>query len=265
MEALAEALRSTGARVDLGPIADRVEGEIVVIDSYAIRADDRDRIQADVVIALDDLQRGLVVDIVIDPSPGALASDHPRAGHVLAGAVYAVVDPKLSALRPVPADRRPERLVVASGATDQTALEIARGLDPAALTGIDVRVVVGPWFIEDAPSGVTPIRVVDGLGPELAQADVVVTAGGVTLFESLALGRPTIAVVVAENQRRQATGAAGAGAILLSGVAEAPARAVELLSDPERRSALSSAASSLIDFQGAQRIAEAICDRFDGA
>jgi spore coat polysaccharide biosynthesis predicted glycosyltransferase SpsG len=263
MEALATALRSICTTVELEPIGERVEADVVVIDSYAIRADDRHRVRADLVVAIDDLQRELAVDLVVDPSPGALASEHAHAKHVLAGAPYAVVDPQLRLVPTAPSDRTPERLVIASGAADQTALEIARRLDPAALKGIDVRVVVGPWFTDDAPPGVTPVRVVDGLGRELAEADVVVTAGGVTLLESLALGRPTIAVIVAENQRRQATGAATAGAVLLSEVAEAPARAVELLSDPQRRRALSAAASSLIDFRGAERIAEAIQGRVD--
>ncbi|HVJ97644.1 MAG TPA: hypothetical protein VNC41_12515, partial [Acidimicrobiia bacterium] len=73
VESLAQELDARGHRcalVSLGATA-MVAGRIVVIESYRLRGDDRGRVQASVVVAIDDLHRDLDVDIVVDPSPGA--------------------------------------------------------------------------------------------------------------------------------------------------------------------------------------------------
>ena len=72
----------------------------MLVDSYRVRADDRSRVRADLVIAIDDLERDLAVDLVIDPDPGADARVHSTAAAVVAGAPYALVDPGLRRARP---------------------------------------------------------------------------------------------------------------------------------------------------------------------
>lgn len=104
------------------------------------------------------------------------------------------------------------------------------------------------------------VRTETGLGPALADADLVLTAAGVTLLESLALGRPTVAVILAENQRRAAGGAAAADAAIVGVEAKAAGLAAELAGDLERRRSLSAAARNLVDGRGAGRVAEAIVD-----
>src|SRR5207244_711093 len=95
------------------------------------------------------------------------------------------------------------RVVVAAGGSDRDGLAIRIALAARAeITEASVAVVVGPWGIGDVPDGLEVIRAIDGLGPVIAKADLIATAGGVTMLEALALGRPTVAFAVALNQRQ---------------------------------------------------------------
>ena len=99
MEAVAAELNRRGHECVLVPLSDRelppsdAGVEVLVVDSYRVRADDRRFAGARVVGAVDDLARNLAVDLVVDPSPGAIGSAHRSARRVLAGATYALVPP----------------------------------------------------------------------------------------------------------------------------------------------------------------------------
>src|SRR5437868_13437560 len=112
VEGLAHELTTLGFTCELHVLgADAVVGDIVLVDSYRVRADDRSRVRADLVIAIDDLERDLAVDLVIDPDPGADARVHSTAAAVVAGAPYALVDPVLRIVPPTPI-REPARPVL---------------------------------------------------------------------------------------------------------------------------------------------------------
>ncbi|MEP6624358.1 MAG: hypothetical protein ABJC79_07940, partial [Acidimicrobiia bacterium] len=124
LEALAAALGALDVETTVVALdAYRPGGDVdlVVIDSYRERADDRGRFDARVVAAIDDLDRDLAVDVVVDPSPGADGSRHRRARRVLAGADYAIVDPALVVARASTSEPRPadpvRRVVVTLGAS----------------------------------------------------------------------------------------------------------------------------------------------------
>ena len=57
-----------------------VEADVVVVDSYRTGPTTATASGASVVAALDDLDRDLAVDLVVDPSPGAVADAHAAAG-----------------------------------------------------------------------------------------------------------------------------------------------------------------------------------------
>jgi UDP-2,4-diacetamido-2,4,6-trideoxy-beta-L-altropyranose hydrolase len=105
------------------------------------------------------------------------------------------------------------------------------------------------------PVGVDVFVTDAGVGEWLAAADVVVTAGGVTLLESLFLGRPTIAIALADNQRRAIATAHREGACVATDVGAAAEACVALLGDLEARRRLSDNAQRLVDGRGAARIA----------
>jgi len=261
LQALGTSLERRGIAVSVAPLEAPVRAPRVVIDSYRVRADDQGSVDADRTVAFDDLRRDLSVDIVVDPSPGAAACVHRSARRVLAGAEYAVVDPRVIELARAELTGEATRILVSFGAADRdglaasTAAEVARLIPDSA-----VFLPVGPWWDGPVPAGVHALHVDDGLAPDLATSDLVVTAGGVTLLEALALGRPTVVVVTAENQRIAAEHVASAGAAVLS-TADAAARdAVALATDPARRRALSKRAAELVDGRGADRVAAAIVE-----
>jgi spore coat polysaccharide biosynthesis predicted glycosyltransferase SpsG len=239
----------------------RVCGSVLVVDSYRARADDAQRFGATAaVVALDDLARDLDVALVVDPSPGADAAIHRRAHQVLAGGAYA-----LAAVPPcvfghaVDVSGPVERILVTTGASDadgvgaQLAGTLAR-----TFPSLQIRLVQGPWGSTDAPAGVDIVRAPAGLAEELAAASLVVTAGGVSMLESCRLGRPTVAVELAANQRQAIRGLAAEGAVVPSSAPVLVGDVAALLEHADRRVALADAARRAVDGKGPARVADAI-------
>jgi spore coat polysaccharide biosynthesis predicted glycosyltransferase SpsG len=259
IEALEHELEARGHRcalVSLGATA-MAAGRIVVIDSYRLRGDDRGRVQAGVVVAIDDLQRDLDVDIVVDPSPGAAAGSHRRAGRVLAGAAFALVS--VPAAAAVACTDPVRRVLVTTGAADEAGVgaQLAATVRSVA-PNVEVRLVVGPWGSTEVPSGVVPVHARAGLTDEMAAASIVVTAGGVALLESCALGRPTIAVPIADNQRQAVAGLADASAIVAATPATVGDAIRRLIGDASERNALGALARVVLDGKGPARVVDAI-------
>jgi spore coat polysaccharide biosynthesis predicted glycosyltransferase SpsG len=240
-----------GGAVDIGPI------EAVVVDSYRLRADDAAFAGARVVAAVDDLARDLAVDLVIDPSPGALGAAHRRARRVLAGAAYALVPPLDARVIGVPAGDPVERVLVTTGAADADGVGAAVSAAlQSALPGVEVRLVVGPWGAPGVPEGVIAVRAPDGLAPELAAANVVVTAGGVALLESCLLGRPIVALALADNQRQAVFGLERERAVVVATPHTAAEVVVALAGDRTRRIMLANAARASVNGEGASRVVD---------
>ena len=252
-----------------------IAAPVVVVDSYQFRADDRTHFVPDVVVAIDDLDRDLDVDLLIRPGPGA----PPHREHVegaaprtfservtLAGAAYCLIDASRREIVTAAIDEPVRRILITMGAADAAGIGAEIAADfvacrSSAATPIDVRLVVGPWGADIVPIGVTGVFSPKSLTEELARADIVVTAGGVTLLESLALGRPTIVVVTAENQRANADACVAAGAAIEASVATAAAVGRNLIYDVDARDACASAGRALVDGRGAQRVASAVAQR----
>jgi hypothetical protein len=103
-----------------------------------------------------------------------------------------------------------------------------------------------------------------GLTQALADCDVAIVAGGVTLYEACALGTPAVALAVVAAQRRAIVEFALRGAVVDAGLAsdmgiERAAREVaQLLGDERRRRTTATRARRLVDGLGAQRAAEHI-------
>lgn len=260
IEAIASSLTAIHLDIDLGPAGptDPINGPIVVLDSYRRRADDAALVQGDTVVALDDLHRDLAVDLLVEPGPGADAAAPHAAREVLAGAAYSIVDPALRERLTSSITDAPHVVLVtlggASGSGD-LALRIAESI-AAHTPGIEVRVAGSPLTPPSRHVIVLPQAA--GLDAELARADIVVTAGGVTLLEALTLGRPVVALETAPNQRDNLDGVAAASAALFASAIDAAEVVCELLGDRVRREALGAAGSELIDGSGASRVANAI-------
>jgi UDP-2,4-diacetamido-2,4,6-trideoxy-beta-L-altropyranose hydrolase len=263
MEALEQGFRRRGFDTAVSVMADQVRAPVVVVDSYDRRADEA-WVEADVVVAVDDLDRDLAVDVLVDPSPGSRREPHRRAGVVLAGAEFALLGPGLPpAARPAAAVV--ERVVVTLGGHDPEGLAFAVARELARLRPDVVVASTGGPTDEGRRGVVEALATTSGLGSALAAADLVVCAGGVTLLESLVLERPTVVVTVAANQRRSAEAVVLAGAAVAATPTTAAVAASSLIDDPERRAALAGRAGALVDREGPDRVAAAVAERLDGA
>jgi len=182
--------------------------------------------------------------------------------HVLAGIRYACLAPRYATATPRRAKRGSPVVLVTTGGG-------ATGALGASLAGVlvtrdiaaNVRVVVDADATDRLVPPATAIPPQDSLIDELREADLAVCGGGQTSLEAAALGIPTVALVLADNQRGQASQLAAAGA---SRVIDPPdpfaaATAVaELLDAAARRIEMARAARRAVDGRGAARVAEAI-------
>ena len=241
------------AEVGTGP------GDVVVVDSYRMRADSDLFAAARVIAAVDDLALDLAVDLVVDPSPGALGAAHRRARRVLAGAAYALVPAPPAGAAETAVDGPVARVLVTTGAADAGGVgaRIAGALQ-VTVPGVEIRLVVGPWGASGVPDGVVPVRSPDGLASELAAASVVVTAGGVALLEACLLGRPIVALALAGNQRQAVFGLEREGAVIAATPDAVPGVVKGLMDDRSRRIELAHAARSAIDGKGATRVVDVL-------
>lgn len=107
-------------------------------------------------------------------------------------------------------------------------------------------------------------RQVNIMGELMAAADVAIGAGGSTTWERCALGLPTLAISVAENQISIADGVSQANAQLYLGTAAEVTSGIiatqleRLLQCPQELVALSEAGKLLVDANGSNRIVDTI-------
>jgi spore coat polysaccharide biosynthesis predicted glycosyltransferase SpsG len=215
------------------------------------------------VASVHDLGMGcLDADLVIDGSiaPGARAR---RRHAALVGPRYAMTPaaPGVPRRRPRRASACASRVLIALGGGPHAGVadQIARAL-VSAHRSVQVRIAAG--FVArsriDTPR-VAWARPLDGLGRDLAWADVAITGGGVSLYEACAAAVPIVAIPVVRAQVPTVTAFARARAVRSVRYGSAPERvarqALELLSDHRVRASLARAAKSLVDGRGAARVA----------
>ncbi|MBN9495464.1 MAG: GNAT family N-acetyltransferase [Alphaproteobacteria bacterium] len=212
-------------------------------------------------------------DIIVNPAPGIDAAGYGPV-RALTGPVYALLRPAFAAARRDPrrAPGAGRRVLVTLGASTPVARIAEVAAKIAALGSVTVEAIGGPDAADfPAPPGVELRRGWSDLAAAIARADLVVTAGGGTVWEMCCLGVPGVVVVTAENQRRNAAALAAAGAARVAGDLDtaAPdriARAVgDLLDDSAGYAAMAGKAWALCDGRGAMRVARAIDPPVDRA
>lgn len=270
---LADALRALSFSVELAALTDddpetlvrlvkAREPRALVVDSYRVRADALAVTLP--VIAIDDLERDLDVDLVIDPNPPNPGAIRTRAGRTLVGPAYALFMVERTAT-PSPLTATVTRVLVTFGASDRNgrAVRVANRI-AAEHPAIELVAAIGPWA-HAAPSAAARVEVVtsaDGLGARLAVSHVVVTAGGVTMLEALGLGRPTVVVPTATNQHRAVDGVVAADAAVIvardATDEDVVAAVSDLIVDGARRAAIAARGANYVDALGPTRAAEVI-------
>lgn len=257
-------------------LADRLGARWIVIDHYGIDRAWQAAVAAPSrrVAVFDDLaDRPHACDLLVDPSLTGDAQGRYRP--LLGPGTERLFSPRYAILRPEFAKapdrtgpRTPPRWLIAFGGVDAAGMT---GLALEALAGAgDVDVIVGGQ--NQALDTLRPTIAGKGwrlhvdtaeIGGLMGGADLAIGAGGHMLWERAAMGLPSIAIVVAENQREQVAEAASQGLVVsvaadglsADNLAEA---AIQLANDLERRRTMSETCRQAVDGGGADRIASRI-------
>ena len=255
-------------------------GAVVVVDSYRVDGgwldelcDLAGRDDGRLAVVDDTADRAFRADLVLNQNLGAERWPYPGVGRVLAGPRYALLRPDfprlreqaLAALEQLP--DRPASVLVLFGGTDSAGMAVTaaraarrafpdarvRAVLPAGATGEDPDVVwLGP---------------VEAVAEEMLAADLVLSAGGTTVWELCCLARAAAVVAVAGNQRPAYEMLGARGAILPVGdapvhdVGELAARLQDAVTPPGRLRAAARVAAGITDGRGAERVAAALLDR----
>ena len=259
-----------GDRTFAGAVLDDYRLDAAMVRSW------RARVRGPIVQLLDGGPPVAGVDLVINAAPG-LAGECVAGVRALLGPSYAMLATAYAG-RPRPMIRaKVERIAIGMGLVDRAgaAARILRALAPTFAAECRIDVLLGAQCpnLDEVDALVRrrdrwSLHVnADAPWRMLEHADLCISAAGQSLLERLALGLPTIAVAVAENQRATLSGAAAAGAVLDLGMladwsdARLVAALTDLAGDPARRLAFSAAAQTLVDGRGAARVA-ALLDRY---
>lgn len=257
--------------------------DAVVFDNYALSADDHLAIaKGRPTLVIDDLaDRPLAADLVLDAGPARRPEDYaglvPAHARFLLGPNHAPVRPAFVALREAALARRAKRgpvgrILVSLGMTDVGGItgRVVALLAPM-LGDITLDLVVG----SAAPS-LSALRSLAAEDPRLVlhvdaqdmphrvlEADLAIGAGGSTTWERCVLALPALTLILADNQiaAAHALEAAGVTPCLDLNAADFEtafvALAQSLITDADRRAALSASSATVCDGRGADRVAEA--------
>jgi len=251
--------------------------DCVVVDGYRFAETWRDglRSAARRIAVLDDLaDTRLWADVVVNPSPLAHTMPYDKVApgaRLLLGPAYSLISSRLLAHRTAPAGAD-GTLVVSFGGSDPAGLtvpvveELRRRLPDAPILAIIGGSVPGGEAVAEQVRalGAQAERDVADMGRPLRGCRLAVSAAGSTLYEVMALGRPCLLVIVADNQEPGAEYAGRNGwAWCVDGRrAEAAAligeRAAALWNDGGELERLARVAGGLVDGEGAARVAAAI-------
>ena len=210
-------------------------------------------------------------DLAID---GSICPGIVPATRLLAGATYALLDPSIASRGARSRVKGRVLVTLGGGPRAQLARMIAAHVvkqQPAA----EVR-LAGGWTTQSDRTGL-PARTAwltssALLHRELRTCEVAVVAGGMTLYEAVAVGTPAVAVSVVPAQRHAVRAFSRVGATLDGGLARATPTAVRrsarhvaglvarLLCEAPLRTRIASKGPRLVDGRGAARVASALVE-----
>lgn len=249
----------------------------LVVDHYGLDAEfERQTAHAGcVTIAIDDLaNRPHHCDILLDTNPARTGADYAmhvaRHTKLLLGGSYALLRPEFTRLRTAkdPAGARPGQLVMAAGGADpaNVSMRLLGAVPQLGAIGLKAMLIVG----QVNPRAPDLIELGQRIGVEvvcnprdpvalMANADIAICGAGQTCLEFACLGVPTVAMILADNQRAIAKAMSDAGvATILDGSAASRdiAEAVNTLAaDADARQRMRRCGQALIDGRGASRVA----------
>jgi spore coat polysaccharide biosynthesis predicted glycosyltransferase SpsG len=217
---------------------------------------------------------GFKVVTIEDLGPGARFADwvvnalYPpqldQSERVACGARFATLRDEFLHLPPKDVRSTPTRVLLTFGGTDPACLAARCARLLTSGMGLEVRVIIGPGgTAAGLPEGVVVVHKIRSMATEMAEADLILTSAGRTVYEAAATGTPV--VVLAQNAREATHTHIGydCGVVFLGiGPLVEDHRIVDvvsrLLSDHHLRVELSQRLRRSIDSAGATRIGHQI-------
>jgi spore coat polysaccharide biosynthesis predicted glycosyltransferase SpsG/ribosomal protein S18 acetylase RimI-like enzyme len=246
--------------------AKELGADVVLVDHYGLGELPEVRAVSRLVSMEDGHFGRRAADVVVDANLFTAARPADGSPVVLAGPDFAPMRRDVVAARAARTARAggPLRVVVVMGG-GATGEAVSAALTALRDTGVPLAVRALSTAAVQVPAGPGQRFTVEPPTPRLpellAEADLVVSAAGVTLLELCCVGVPAALVQLADNQ------AAGYRAALDQGLAaglgtvadlpSAPPRLRDLLTDADARARLAGAASAAVDGRGVDRILDA--------
>jgi UDP-2,4-diacetamido-2,4,6-trideoxy-beta-L-altropyranose hydrolase len=256
----------------------------LIVDHYALDAEWESQLRphANNVLAIDDLaNRRHDCDVLVDQNYSSSAEDRYRG--LLSAGGRAWLGPYFAMLRPE--FRRARRSPRTRDGAVRRILIFFGGSDPLNLTGLAIEALCKPEFrslqvdvvvginnphrhsLEES-AGRRPHTSIYGpqlhLADLMAQADLSIGAGGVTTWERMCAGLPSIVVSIADNQRPACNSLAEAGLIFYPGHCDAiqfsdlVSSIRSVLAQPDAMAKMSIRNLLTVDGWGAARIVESM-------
>lgn len=220
---------------DAAAIAAAMGGvDILITDHYAIGWDWQRALRpyAKVILAVDDLaDRAMEADVLLDQNFGRTPADYaarvPAACKILTGPSYALLRPEFAARRGQAQARRTlfsgvKRLLVSLGGADphgHTAKVLRLVADVTGGAPLGVTAITGDEAVakslRQASLGLpaTILARADNMADLMTAADVAIGGVGGSAWERACLGLPTLALILADNQRPAAAQLKAAGLV----------------------------------------------------
>ncbi len=265
--------------IRVGPV------DVLIVDDYRLGAafEQTARTWAPFIASIDDVPaRHHFVDVIIDPTYGRTAFAYVESAPgalCLVGSEYALLRPQFASMREVSLARRErragrlEQILIAFGACDpdnysEAALDIL-----LQIPNVLISILVGASHhgarsirakSTNATDRVRLLKSRNNVAALMASSDLAIGAAGGMSWERCALGLPSVAVSIADNQQAVGELVSGAGAMLYLGQGidilrtNLAAAVTKLRATPTELIEIGRAAAKLCDGQGAPRAAEAL-------
>lgn len=196
----------------------------------------------------------------------------------LFGVQYKVLRPQFARQGAHEIRPRVERVLITTGGYDKSNISLTalRALQ-CHRQRLEIRVLLGPayqqhhdlgYLIRNHRHRVEAFEYVEEMAEQLRWADLVISAGGDTLYEIAACGAPALVLCHVPHQLETAEAFAAHGVAVNLGLAEHVDERLlmeeieRIDADPTQRQALSKAGQDLVDGHGVVRVAEEIVRRY---
>ena len=255
-----------------------VNAKLLLIDSYQVNVDYFSDLRKVIKTAyIDDLNDesydpDMIISYGIYADEGVIRNMYPEST-CLTGPLYAPLNIAYEQCEPKMIKEKAENILILSGGSDPVGAIKKLLAKCTALDFKDIHVIMGRYH-KDREELISTyasddrVRIdepVPGLKEHICKADIVLTAGGSTMYEICACGTPAVSYSLADNQNGNVHGFEKEGLIPFAGSIEdprMPGRAAgliaKLIDDKKKRESISVKMQNRVDGKGAERIAEAL-------